>query len=429
MIKVCLALILYHLFSRKGSAFENFAEIIPIFCHSAARTGICLSHEVTQMKTQRKRILPALLLTAATLWVVRCTAGTATIGAAAAAVRSEAPAALLRFALGDVSADAAETPVALSPLGTLALGQTPLLYAQRAAVAEAWSSELQQLPAENGEETEGTVLSPAQTQPSAAVEPTQDNGVSARTLRVSDASGYTVCDGVYINNASHCALDASQLMQCPQGAPRVLILHTHATEAYTMPAGEEYEPTDPYRTLDEQCNMLRIGEEVAKVLESYGIEVIHDTTLHDHPRYSGAYTRSLTTAERYLAAEDAPYYILDLHRDAVEDAAGTPYKLVCAEEPRAAQIEFVVGSPGGGAEHPNWLENLSLAVAVQRTLAQDYPTLMRPITVRAARYNQHLSPGALLVEVGTAGNSLDEALNAARLFAVGFAETILAEEA
>lgn len=368
----------------------------------------------------------ALFLTAATLWIVWCAAGTADIGAAAEAVRREAPEALLRFALGDTR----ETT--LSPLGALALEQTPLLYAERMAVAEAWSSELQLPPAENGEEDEGTVLSPPQVQqPDAAVEPTRDNGVSARTLRVSDASGYLVCDGVYINNASSCVPDTSRLTQPsrPEGTPRVLILHTHATEAYTMPAGEEYEPTDPYRTTDEQCNMLRIGEEVARVLESYGIEVIHDMTLHDHPRYSGAYTRSLATAERYLASDDAPYYILDLHRDAVEDASGAVYKLLCAEEPRAAQIEFVVGSPGGGAVHPDWQQNLGLAVAVQRTLARDYPTLMRPITVRAARYNQHLSPGALLVEIGTAGNSLDEALNAARLFAAGFAETILSETA
>lgn len=370
----------------------------------------------------KRRLLPALLLAVFTLWVVRCTAGSASLAAAVKAVRREAPVALLRFTLGDAQEDT------LSPLGTLALGQTPLLYAQRQAVTAVWSDELQLLPTEDGEDSEGTVLSPPQVQLPAAVEPVQDNGIPARTLRVSDSSGYVVSDGVYINNGSSCSLDAAQLPQpqLPQGRVRVLLLHTHATESYTMPVGKEYESTDPYRTLDEACNMLRIGEEVARVLESYGIEVIHDTTLHDYPRYSGAYTRSLATAERYLAGEDAPFYILDLHRDAVEDASGAAYKLVCAEEPGAAQLEFVVGSPGGGAEHPNWLQNLGLAVAVQRTLQQDYPTLMRPITVRSSRYNQHLSPGALLLEVGTAGNSLDEALNAARLFAAGFAETILA---
>ena len=92
----------------------------------------------------------------------------------------------------------------------------------------------------------------------------------------------------------------------------------------------------------------------------------------------------------------------------------------------AAQLEFVIGSSGGGLEHPDWRENLKLACAVQETLYAKYPTLMRPVTVRNSRYNQQVTTGSLLIEVGTAGNSLDEALAAARLFAAGFAETVLA---
>jgi len=84
------------------------------------------------------------------------------------------------------------------------------------------------------------------------------------------------------------------------------------------------------------------------------------------------------------------------------------------------------GSSGGGLEHPDWRENLKLACAVQETLYAKYPTLMRPVTVRNSRYNQQVTTGSLLIEVGTAGNSLDEALAAARLFAAGFAETVLA---
>ena len=88
------------------------------------------------------------------------------------------------------------------------------------------------------------------------------------------------------------------------------------------------------------------------------------------------------------------------------------------------QLEFVIGSNGGGLSHDLWRENLKLACAVQETLYKDYPTLMRPVTVRNSRYNQHMTTGSLLVEVGTAGNSLEEAVNAARLFAAGFAKTI-----
>ena len=118
--------------------------------------------------------------------------------------------------------------------------------------------------------------------------------------------------------------------------------------------------------------------------------------------------------------------MLDVHRDAVQDANGNQFKLLCGEDKNAAQLEFVIGSNGGGLSHDLWRENLKLACAVQETLYAKYPTLMRPVTVRNSRYNQQVTTGSLLIEVGTAGNSLDEALAAARLFAAGFAETVLA---
>ena len=106
-------------------------------------------------------------------------------------------------------------------------------------------------------------------------------------------------------------------------------------------------------------------------------------------------------------------------------AAGTSISFFVPRSRGAAQLEFVIGSPGGGLEHENWLENLKLACAVQETLYARYPTLMRPVTVRNSRYNQQVTTGSLLIEVGTAGNSLDEALSAAALFAGGFADTVL----
>ena len=79
-----------------------------------------------------------------------------------------------------------------------------------------------------------------------------------------------------------------------------------------------------------------------------------------------------------------------------------------------------------GSDHDRWQDNLRLAVAVEERLMQSYPTLMRPITLRNYSYNQSVCPGSMLVEVGAAGNSLDEAIYAARLFAAGLAETITA---
>ena len=134
--------------------------------------------------------------------------------------------------------------------------------------------------------------------------------------------------------------------------------------------------------------------------------------------------RSLASIESYLQKYPSISFVLDVHRVAVQDANGQQFKLLCGEDKNAAQLEFVIGSNGGGLSHDLWRENLKLACAVQETLYKDYPTLMRPVTVRNSRYNQHMTTGSLLVEVGTAGNSLEEAVNAARLFAAGFAKTI-----
>ena len=106
----------------------------------------------------------------------------------------------------------------------------------------------------------------------------------------------------------------------------------------------------------------------------------------------------------------------------MEDAQHRQYKLISLEDPNAAQLSFIMGS-----NHDGWQENLKLAVAVSEAITADYPTVMRPITLLNYRYNQFAAPGSLLVEVGAAGNSLDEALRAARLFAKGFAETILGQ--
>lgn len=374
------------------------------------------------------RVMLFALLAALLLRTVSVTATARSFRAAAARARAEAaiPLALLRYEMGAAEEEA------LSGGASLALRLFPFLAEGESAVAEAWSSELQALPDDTppAEDREGTVLTaPAREE---EIPRGADNGIPARTLRASDPAGYTVLGSVYINNASVCVLDAQTLARadiaaCPAEAPQVLIVHTHATEAYTMPAGEEYEPSDDHRTLDETKNMLRVGDEIARVLEDAGLGVLHDRTLCDYPKYSGAYDRSLAVIERARAQYPSLTYILDVHRDAVEDSAGNAYKLLSAEQPAAAQLELVVGSSGGGAEHPRWLENLRLACAVQETAAADCPTLMRPIIVRNSRYNQHVTPGSLLVEVGTAGNSLDEALAAARLFAEAFAKTVLAQ--
>lgn len=363
------------------------------------------------------RAAASLLLAVTTLWTVGATAGAKSLGEAAESLSGGLPLALLRYERGELY-----TLHGLSPASALALSQQPMLLHAVTPPAEQPMEEPEPSAPEAGAAAEEERL------PAPATLTVRDNGVPSTTLRPSDPAGYLVLDGVYVNNASSAALTAEELggyEPVPaEEQPQVLIFHTHGCEAYTMPPGEEYVPSDDHRTLDETCSVLRVGDEIAQVLTEAGIGVLHDRTLHDYPGYSGAYNRSLATVEKYRAEYPSLRYVLDVHRDAIEDGSGGQYKLLCAERPEAAQLEFVIGSDGGGLEHPHWRENLRLACAVQRTLLRDYPTLLRPIIVRNSRYNQQVCPGALLLEVGAAGNSLEEALNAARLFARGFAETV-----
>ncbi len=201
--------------------------------------------------------------------------------------------------------------------------------------------------------------------------------------------------------------------------PQILIMHTHGTEAYTMADGDDYTPSDTARTTDENYNMIRVGEEIKSVFEEMGLSVIHDTSLYDYPSYTGSYARSLKGIQSYLEEYPTISVVLDVHRDALIGADGTAYKVTDTLEDgeTVAQVMLVVGSNDGGLEHPNWEDNLTLAAHIQAAMLALHPGFPRPVNLRSQRFNQHMTSGSLLVEVGTSGNTLQEALAGARKFA------------
>lgn len=357
----------------------------------------------------------ALLLAAAALGTVLAGAGADSAAALWQSVsrRPHLSRGLLRWELGDLlGLDG------LSAATVLALGQSPVLLAGRSLAVQEDDAPQPDPEPEDPQEDPAPSEDPAP-------QPGADNGVPAQTVDPRSTDGYSIINGVYIKNKSSRTLEPAvlgdrQFVACPQQGPQVLIVHSHASESYTMPPGQEYVPSGTFRTADRSCNMVRVGDELAAELSSYGISVVHDRTLHDGESYNDAYENSLASIQSYLAKYPSIVYVLDLHRDAVQDANGTQYKLVTAEDPAAAQVSLIMG-----VAHDGWQDNLRLAIAVQEKLESQSPTLMRPITLLNYRYNQFAAPGSLLVEVGAAGNSLDEALRAARLFAKGFAETIL----
>lgn len=355
------------------------------------------------------------VLAAAVLWLVSVCAGSDDLSAAAEAVHQSGLARrLVQWELGGLfrAADSLSLPAAL------ALEQSPQLARARYEIETAGREEPVESPQVLDAEDDP---SPA---PAAEEKPADTGGDMARTLAVTTEDGYVRVGDVFIKNTSRqtvedIAFDGTFAAKLGADAPQVLILHTHGSEAYTMPEGQEYVSTGTFRTADGSVSVIRVGDEIAAALSQHGISVLHDRALYDDPEYNGAYYRAEDAIETYLEKYPSISFILDVHRDALEDKAGHQYKVITREDPSCAQVSLVMGSSWEG-----WQENLKLAVAVQQHLTDQYPTLMRPVTVRNSDYNEYFTPGSLLVEVGAAGNSLDEALAAARLFAHGFAEVV-----
>ena len=283
--------------------------------------------------------------------------------------------------------------------------------------------------------------SPAPPDPSPASPAPEDTGrqppatqapdsIVERTMTGEDTPVYLSTQGVYVRNYTKYEVDLEALEPPPvkledTDQPQILILHTHTTESYTMDGTDIYAPTGDARTIDTYYNVVRVGEEIAKVLRRAGFGVIHDTELYDYPNYNGAYQRSAQSVKEWREQYPSISVVLDVHRDALTAADGTVYK-TAAEigGERTAQCMLVVGTDDSIGSPGGWQENLAFAVQIESRLNEDWPTLARPIALRPTRFNQELLPGSILVEVGSHGNTLQEAMAAGRYFASSLAELL-----
>lgn len=337
--------------------------------------------------------------------------------------------AVVALMAGELGQPPAETALAgLDGWGRLLVEQSALLSAGTEAVAQRRQAEEETAPAEpipdldaedNDDQTQVELQPPAE--PDDVVE----------TTSVGQEGGhYLSQDGVYLYNRSGKELDPSVLSAGSVSftlgeGPQILILHSHGSEAYSQNDGDLYQESDSFRTTDCAHNVVRVGEEMAQVFRAHGFQVVHDTNLYDYPAYNGAYDRSQAAVKDWLAKYPTIKIILDVHRDALVGTDGSIYKLISQENgKKVAQVMLVVGTDSGGASHPGWADNLALAVRLQRELISDYVSLARPIALRSSSYNQELSPGSLLVEVGGHGNTLTEALDGARLFAESVSQVL-----
>jgi len=238
--------------------------------------------------------------------------------------------------------------------------------------------------------------------------------------------------GVAVTNRSGTAVDIAAFLSNPLSlcwektdAPQVLILHTHTTEGYMTYEADYFNAADRNRTDDHSRNVCAVGEMVKRTLAACGITAIHDTTIHDSPVYTGAYTRSAATAEKYLKEYPSIKIVLDLHRDSVMDGEVMVKPTATVEGKKAAQMMLITGVVSTDAlPHPEWRENLTLSAHWQAALDAVSPDLMRPLNLTASRYNQHLSPGWVLVEMGAEGNTIEEAVYSAQILGRTLAELL-----
>lgn len=222
---------------------------------------------------------------------------------------------------------------------------------------------------------------------------------------------------ISIGNETDYSVDIDEMLSSPpaidmsQNGPKVLVIHTHATEAYSPNGSSVYDTEKGDRSTDKNQNVIKAGDALCDILNKKGVETIHDTELHDYPSFNGAYAHSLSAIENYIKKYPSIQIVFDVHRDSIVYEDKTKIKSVTEINGKtAAQLMLVVGTDQNGLENPNWRERLKTAIHFQNEINKRYPTLMRHINLRKERFNGHAANGSMIIETGTGGNSLEEAI-------------------
>lgn len=214
-----------------------------------------------------------------------------------------------------------------------------------------------------------------------------------------------------------------------KSAPTVLIYHTHTTESYLLSDNGVFYEDFATRSTDSAKNMIRVGDEICRVLEENGIGFIHDTGVYDEV-YEGAYSRSRVSVEKYLEEYPTIQLVLDVHRDAIYYSDTERAKPTAEiDGMKAAQIMIITGAEEGYiTDFPNWENNLKFALLFQTVAENSYEGLMKPLYFCQRKYNMDLGVCSLLLEMGTDANTLDEAMYSGYLTGKVLTEIITAYE-
>ena len=338
------------------------------------------------------------------------------------------------------SAAAVSERVSVSDAAALGAGLLCAPGAALSAAAEYYAPQTEALPAQTAPAEAFTQLPaaaeqalPAQPEPETSEpeapeepEPVPEGMAAVEAVHYEQGSGgqYVAAGAGSIKNctslsAAEIAAEVGQALpfgiEIGSAEPQVLIMHTHATETYELEARSWCDPAFSARSTDTAVNMVAVGERIAAELNAAGIVTLHDATLHDYPSYNGSYEKSNATVRAYLAQYPSIKVVLDVHRDAIQREDGTRIKPVAEIDGRtAAQVMIICGADNGG-NLPNFRQNLRFAARWEDMMERMYPGLTRPVLFDYRYYNQDLTTGSLLIEMGGHANTLDEALYSGEL--------------
>ncbi len=145
----------------------------------------------------------------------------------------------------------------------------------------------------------------------------------------------------------------------------------------------------------------------------YGIAAAVSDNVHDSPDWYRSYANSRNTASDLLTRYPKARLLIDLHRDSGPAKTATTLSI---DGEATAKLLLVVGSDAT-MNHPNWRRNWETAKAVGAAIDSVDDGILRAVRVQKGRYNQHLTKNAILLEVGTELNTLDEAYRGVEVFA------------
>ncbi len=223
------------------------------------------------------------------------------------------------------------------------------------------------------------------------------------------------CENFLVNNNVGLNVDFLAKLHEPldfkipkDGSPKVLVMHTHTSESYV---------DTNFRSFNNSLNVVRVGDSICETLEKNGVKTIHNANYHDTPIFPGCYDRSAETVKKILSENPSIKVVLDIHRDSISSKNGKKIKpTVNINGKNAAQIMILSSCDrDSNLDHPNWEKNLSFALKLQKEIESLYPGLTRSLFFTVGRFNQHLTTGSTLIEIGSEVNTLDEAIYSGEL--------------